>query len=191
MNLKATLTPVGNLRAVQSIGGKGGTGSVTWDKVKDKPFETLGDDFVVENGELGLGAVPVGEVEWDNVQNKPFSTIGDGLEVNDGVLSADIDCASCIDNKSIVLDDNGKVSEAVPVWTETIQSESTHVEKTIRRAYHTIVPDYLWQTYSDLSDIIQHNPVDKTHLRYKIDRDFHTETTNLPHMIDSQYQTGR
>lgn len=60
MNLKATLTPVQNLRAVQNIGGNGGSGSTTWNKVKDKPFETLGEDFTVENGalEIAEGVVP-------------------------------------------------------------------------------------------------------------------------------------
>ena len=84
MNLKATLNPVQNLRAVQNVGGKGGSGSTTWDKVKDKPFETLGDDFTVENGELQLAAAPVSEVEWDDIQDKPeFATVATSGSYND------------------------------------------------------------------------------------------------------------
>lgn len=182
MNLKATLTPVQNLRAVQNIGGKGGSGSTTWNKVKDKPFETLGEDFVVEDGVLGLGAVPVGSVDWDNVENKPFSTIGDGLEVNNGVLSADIDCESCIDNKSIVLDNNGKVSEAVPVWTETIPSETTEIHRVARRRYNYRYRleyaagdgDMLW------SIVDNYNPINNIEVkRYNVDnpRDVWTITS--------------
>lgn len=149
MNLKATLTPVQNLRAVQNIGGNGGSGSTTWDKVKDKPFETLGEDFVVEDGVLGLGAVPVGSVDWDNIEDKPnFSTVAttgdyndlsntptipvaDGTTIidNNGVWSAVGSTPTLeIDNQSLVVDsETGKIREAVPVWTETVQSETTEL----------------------------------------------------------------
>lgn len=145
MNLKATLTPVQNLRAVQNIGGKGGSGSTTWDKVKDKPFETLGEDFVVEDGVLGLGAVPVGSVDWDNIEDKPnFSTVAttgdyndlsntptipvaDGTTIidNNGVWSAVGSTPTLeIDNQSLVVDaETGKIREAVPVWTENIEHQ--------------------------------------------------------------------
>lgn len=83
MDLKAIISPIGTLNARQSVGGKGG-GAADWEDLKDKPFETLGDDFKVENGELQLAAEPVTEVDWDDIQDKPaFATVATSGDYND------------------------------------------------------------------------------------------------------------
>lgn len=71
-----------NLVGRISISGKGsGGGASDWNHLKGKPFETLGDDFTVDNGELQLAGVPVAEVDWDDIENKPdfaeVATTGD------------------------------------------------------------------------------------------------------------------
>ena len=60
MNLKATLRTNDVLRAKANIGGKGSGGASDWEHLKDKPFETLGDDFTVNNGALEIadGVIP-------------------------------------------------------------------------------------------------------------------------------------
>lgn len=87
-DLKAKLRNTGTLMAKQTVAGGGKGGATDWAHLKDKPFETLGDDFTVDNGELQIAE-------------------GSTLE---------------IDNKSIVLDSDGKVSEAVPIYFETVNS---------------------------------------------------------------------
>lgn len=117
MNLKATISPIGTLNARQSIGGKGGASD--WEHLKNKPFETLGDDFTVDNGELQLaeGVVPAVSAT---------STLSTGTEIGsvtvDGVTTtffAPEGGSVNIDNKSLIEVD-GVVQEAVPVYTEQV-----------------------------------------------------------------------
>lgn len=73
-----------NLVGKLSISGGKGGGAADWEDLKDKPFETLGDDFKVENGELQLAAEPVTEVDWDDIQNKPaFATVATSGDYDD------------------------------------------------------------------------------------------------------------
>ena len=151
-----------NLVGKLSISGGKGGGAADWEDLKDKPFETLGDDFKVENGELQLAAEPVTEVDWDDIQNKPaFATVAtsgdyddlsnkptipvvptdvsafnndagyitedalDGYATEQYVDDAIADIPSIeIDNKSLV-EVNGVVQEAVPLYTEAEYDDIT------------------------------------------------------------------
>lgn len=90
-----------NLTGQQSIaGGVTITGASNWNELRNKPFETLSEDFTVENGALELASVPVAEVEWDSITAKPFSTIDyeTGLTVYDNTLMIDtLDTIATID----------------------------------------------------------------------------------------------
>lgn len=76
------------------------TTDISWDNVENKPFETLSEDFTVEDGELKLASVPAGEVDWSNVENKPFTSVDteSGLAIYDDTLMIDtLDTIATID----------------------------------------------------------------------------------------------
>lgn len=67
------------------------TNPVTWDIVRDKPFENvlIRDGLVINDGTLYINPdelVP----KWNNIEDKPFETLGTGVTVSDeGEMSVD------------------------------------------------------------------------------------------------------
>jgi len=122
-DLKAKLRNTGTLMAKQTVAG-GGKGATDWAHLKDKPFETLGDDFTVDNGELQIaeGVIPA---------ISATATLSTGTEVGsvtvNGVTTtfyAPESSSVEIDNKSLIEVD-GVIQEAVPIYTENGTREYT------------------------------------------------------------------
>ena len=61
-----------------------------WDSIINKPFETLGESFESDNGQLNAG------IAWINITNKPFNDLGNGINVSiDKKLNTDIYSLEC------------------------------------------------------------------------------------------------
>ena len=93
----------------------------TWNALVGKPFELLGNEFVVNEGELQLAETPVKDVIVTQTLTSGVE-IG-SIEVNNEttVLYAPNGDSINIDNKSLI-SDNGVIQEAVPVYTEAAQT---------------------------------------------------------------------
>ena len=132
MKLVGKLSVSQTLNGIQSVGGKGG-GASDWEHLKDKPFETLGDDFTVDNGELQLAEDYATEDYVDSAVAaitptipavSATSTLSSGTEIGsitiDGVTTtyyAPQGGSVNIDNKSLIEVD-GVIQEAVPIYSE-------------------------------------------------------------------------
>lgn len=77
-DLKAKLRNTGTLMAKQTVAGGGKGGATDWAHLKDKPFETLGDDFTVDNGELQIA----GNYATEQYVDDAIGTITDKQKYN-------------------------------------------------------------------------------------------------------------
>lgn len=60
----------------------------TWNNIEEKPFDTLGDEFVVVNGEL---SVDFPSNAWEDIADKPFTEISSSFTNDDDVLDVKVD----------------------------------------------------------------------------------------------------
>lgn len=72
-----------------------------WNRIEDKPFNTLSADFVVNNGELSIDSSLL-NLNWNNIDNKPFDSLSDDFSVSSGTMSISSAIKHTHSNKSVI-----------------------------------------------------------------------------------------
>lgn len=72
-----------------------------WNKIEDKPFNTLSADFVVNSGELSIDSSLI-NLDWNNIDNKPFDSLSDDFSVSSGTMSISSTIKHTHSNKSVI-----------------------------------------------------------------------------------------
>ena len=165
MNLKGKLSTNASLTGNASIPTKINTGGAsTWNEISGKPFNTLGEDFTVIGGELGINSsllldgyatesyvddaiADIPATDWDDITNKPtFATVATTGDYDDllnkptiPIVPTDV---SAFNNDAGYITDSALTGYA----TETYVNGAT---ATVYDSITTTLGDYATKNYAE------------------------------------------